>query len=141
MAKLLPMNQLLSRMTPPILSLVNGNGLSRGEVLNLVFHYLEVHCPENQEKYISGGSPIFYYETSKRSHKVPVTKSTKPMGDILLDLENSILPLSHDHDLQWYEILTLVDSKIQQKCPQAIEPKSRWYYGPKEGLKKFKRNA
>lgn len=140
MAKLLPVNKLLSRMNQPIVALVCGNGLSRGEVLNIVFHYLEVHCPENQEKYVGGGSPVFYYESSQRPHKVPVTKRTKPMGDILLDLENCIMPLAHDHDLQWYEILTLIDSRIQQKCPQAIESKSRWYYGPKEGLSKFKRN-
>jgi hypothetical protein len=140
MAKLMPMNQLISRLTKPLLDLVNGNGLTRGEILQVVFRYLELHCPENQEKYVGGGQPVFAYQVSAKTHLVPVTKRTKPMGDILLDLENCLLPLAHDHDLQWYEILALVDSKINQKCPQAIEPNSRWYYGPKEGLNKFKRN-
>jgi hypothetical protein len=139
MKKLLPMNQLLNQMTKPLIGLVKGNGLTRGEVLNLVFRYLEVHCPENQEKYIGGGSPVFYYQTSTRTHVVPISTKTKAMGDLLLDLESAILPMSHNHDLQWYEILSLVDMKIQSKCSEAIEKNSKWYYGPKEGLAKFKR--
>lgn len=138
MAKLVPMNKLLTKMTKPILDLVYGQGLSRGEILSLVFNYLQVHCPDQQEKYVGGGHPVYFYQAPK-NHLVPVTKRPRPMGDVLLDLEEALLPLAYDHDLQWYEILSLVDFKIIQKCPEAIEPKSRWFYGPQEGLRKFKR--
>jgi len=36
-------------------------GLQWGDILNLTRGYLEVHCPNAQEQYTTGGSPVFYY--------------------------------------------------------------------------------
>lgn len=44
-------------------------GLQWGDILNLTRGYLEVHCPDAQEKYIAGGSPVFYYGPAQSDDK------------------------------------------------------------------------
>ena len=41
--------------------LTDDHDLQFGDILNLVYGYLEVHHPESKEEYVEGGHPIFYY--------------------------------------------------------------------------------
>ena len=59
--KLRPLGEITSDLEPLLLELVDGHGCQWGEILNLVRGYLEIHCPEAQEKYNAGGSPVFFY--------------------------------------------------------------------------------
>lgn len=31
------------------------------EIYELVYSYLEIHCPDSREEYVDGGNPLFYY--------------------------------------------------------------------------------
>lgn len=37
------------------------HGLQWGDVLALIFRYMQVHLPEDQEEYMDGTHPEFYY--------------------------------------------------------------------------------
>lgn len=41
--------------------LVNDHGFQWGDILANQYVYLMIHCPDAQEKYLTGGSPEFYY--------------------------------------------------------------------------------
>lgn len=41
--------------------LVYDHELQTGDILNLVYGYLEIHCPDAFEQYEDGGQPVFYY--------------------------------------------------------------------------------
>ncbi len=51
-----------------IIQMMVDHGLQWGDILNLTRGYLEVHCPGAQEKYVAGGSPVFYYGPQPESN-------------------------------------------------------------------------
>lgn len=64
----------------------------------------------------------------------------RPMGDIMLDLENLVTEMVETHDLQWGDILSLVHGYLMVHNPGAREEYVEgghpvYYYGPQEGLK------
>lgn len=144
--KIKPVGILIKQLKRPLQELTYGHRLSWGQILILVKSYLEVHYPDGQEKYVGGGSPVFFYGgngwdrfTIKSSKKAKV----RPLGDIMLDMEEILLTLSHDHDMQWYEVLSLVRSSLLAHCPEGeevVKGKSPlFFYGPKENLSKAKK--
>ena len=44
-----------------VAEMVDDHDMQWGEILNIVYGYLEVHRPDAQEEYEEGGNPIFYY--------------------------------------------------------------------------------
>ncbi len=57
-----PMGEILYDMEELIGEMTDDHDLQWGDILNLVYGYLEVHCPEAQEIYEDDGSgPVFYY--------------------------------------------------------------------------------
>ncbi len=60
MAKLRTAGKVLLDIEPLLVELVD-HDLQHGEILNLIRGYLEIHCPEAKERYVDGGSPMFYY--------------------------------------------------------------------------------
>jgi len=56
-----PLGEVLLDLEPLILEMAYDHDLQWGDVLNVVKGYLEVHCPEAQERYVKGGNPVFYY--------------------------------------------------------------------------------
>ena len=65
MAKLRPLGAVLLDLEPLLLEMVVNHDLQTGDVLNLVYGYLEVHCPGAKEEYDDGGNPMFYYGPKK----------------------------------------------------------------------------
>ena len=64
----------------------------------------------------------------------------RPMGDILLDLEELINEMTDDHDLQWGDVLNLMYGYLLVHRPDAREEYTegghpKFYYGPEEGIK------
>lgn len=53
--------EIMFDMEDLLMEMTHEQDLQWNEVLNLVRGYLEVHCPEGQEEYVDGGSPVFYY--------------------------------------------------------------------------------
>jgi len=60
MAKLRKLGDVLLDMEPLILEMVD-HGLEYGDILNLVYGYLEVHAPGAKEEYTDGTHPVFFY--------------------------------------------------------------------------------
>lgn len=56
-----PVGEILLDIEPLILELVEDHDLQWGDVINLIYGYLVVHCPGAREEYEDGSSPIFYY--------------------------------------------------------------------------------
>ena len=61
----------------------------------------------------------------------------RPMGDIMLDLENIVCEMADSHDMQKGEILGLVSQYIDVHLPESIEEYEDgtspiYYYGPKK---------
>jgi hypothetical protein len=61
-----PLGDVLLEMEPLILEMVEEHDLQTGDILNLVFGYMQVHCPGAQEEYTDGGSPEFYYGPKRK---------------------------------------------------------------------------
>jgi len=66
-----------------------------------------------------------------------MSKKLRPMGKILLDLEEILLEMVDSHDLQHGDILNLVNGYLEVHCPDAKEQytdggQPTFYYGPKE---------
>lgn len=61
MKKIRPLGQILLEIEPLILEMVEEHDLQYGDILNLIYGYLEVHCPDAREKYLDNTSPRFYY--------------------------------------------------------------------------------
>ena len=59
--ELRPLGDITGDLEPLILEMVEQHDMQFGEILNLVYGYLSVHCPGAREEYESGGSPTFYY--------------------------------------------------------------------------------
>lgn len=59
--KVRPLGDIMMDMEPLLMEMTHSQDLQWHEILNLVKGYLEVHCPEGKEEYVSGGSPVFYY--------------------------------------------------------------------------------
>lgn len=65
-------------------------------------------------------------------------KKARPLGKILMDLENILEEMIDSHDLQWYDVLFAVYGWLMVHRPDAQEEytdgtKPVFYYGPKEG--------
>lgn len=56
-----PLGNIMLDMEKLIEEMTDDHDLQYGDILNLVFGYLEVHCPHAKEEYTDGGNPIFYY--------------------------------------------------------------------------------
>lgn len=63
--KLRPIGDIMLDVEPLMLEMAYDHDLQWGDILNLIHGYLEVHCPEAQERYIKGGHPHFYYGPKK----------------------------------------------------------------------------
>jgi hypothetical protein len=59
--RLRPLGDILLDHEKILLEMAQAHGLQWGDILNLTRGYLEVHCPEAQERYVAGGNPVFYY--------------------------------------------------------------------------------
>ena len=60
--KLRKLGDITSDLEPLILEMVEDHQLQIGEVMNLLYGYLVIHCPGAKEVYVKdGSSPIFYY--------------------------------------------------------------------------------
>lgn len=57
---LLDLEILLQEMTDE-----NQHGMQYGDVLSLIFSWLEIHAPHAKEEYIDGGHPEFFYGYKK----------------------------------------------------------------------------
>ena len=57
-----PLGQITDDMEPLLQEMVYEHELQWGEILNLVYGYLKIHCPDGEEVYeICETSPEFYY--------------------------------------------------------------------------------
>lgn len=65
MSKLRPLGDILLDLEPLLEELTDCHELQYGDVLALVYAWLQVHRPEAQEEYVSGGTPVFYYGPEK----------------------------------------------------------------------------
>lgn len=61
MKKLRKVGDILLDIEPLILELAEKHELQYGDILNLVYGYLKVHCPGAEEEYLDGKHPEFYY--------------------------------------------------------------------------------
>lgn len=66
------------------------------------------------------------------------------LGDIMHELEAVVTKMVKQHDLQHGEILNLVNGYLEVHYPEAKEEyitggEPKFYYGPKEGLRRRKR--
>lgn len=64
-------------------------------------------------------------------------KKIRPLGEILLDMEELILEMTDEHDLQWGDILNLIRGYLEVHCPEAKElyedgEEPIFFYGPKK---------
>ncbi len=48
-------------------------------------------------------------------------KKLRPLGNILLDMEDLLQEMTDDHDLQWGDVLFLVYGWLQVHAPKAKE--------------------
>lgn len=68
--KLRPLGHVLLDLEPLILEMCTDHDLQWSDVLFLIYGYLQVHCPDAQEKYnVGGGSPEFYYGSPRSEVK------------------------------------------------------------------------
>lgn len=66
--KIKPLGKLLLDLEKILLEMVDEHELQYGDILNLVYGYLEVHAPGAKEIYEDdGSSPEFYYGPRKSS--------------------------------------------------------------------------
>lgn len=59
--KLRKLGDITSDLEPLLLEMVVVHEMQFHEILGIIHSYLEVHCPEAKEKYLTGGSPIYFY--------------------------------------------------------------------------------
>lgn len=60
-----PLGQTLLDLELILDEMVDTHELQWGDILNLIHGHLEIHSPQAQEEYVSGGSPVFYYGPNK----------------------------------------------------------------------------
>lgn len=63
--KLRALGKVLLEMEPLILEAVCDHDLQWSDFLALMHAYLQVHCPDAQEKYLDGSSPKYSYGFKK----------------------------------------------------------------------------
>lgn len=68
MKKPRPLGDIMLDLEPLLLEMVESHDLQYGDILNLVYGYLEVHAPDAKEVYVRGGSPEFYYGPKRRKN-------------------------------------------------------------------------
>lgn len=66
MAKLRKVGDITLDMEKLLEELSYDHDLQHGEVLALVFSWLQIHAPSQREEYTEGGHPEFYYGPSKK---------------------------------------------------------------------------
>jgi hypothetical protein len=67
----------------------------------------------------------------------------RPMGTILLDLEEVLQTYCYKHDFLWGTVLLLTRLRLEMNCPNAQEQYTsggnpRYYYGSPAGVKAYK---
>lgn len=65
MRKVRRMGDVTLSMETVIQEMCEDHDLQWGEVINIIRGYLEVHYPNQQEEYIDGSHPVFYYGPKK----------------------------------------------------------------------------
>jgi hypothetical protein len=154
--KIRPMGQILLDLEEVIQKLCYKHDFKWGSILWTVRIILELDCPNAQEQYISGGSPVFYYgplknivayNKSTKSNSA-AAKSSNPKSlqisnsvtlKTVLKLKSLIKECCDIHDLQWGDVFNLVKGYLEIHIPEAQESRSNaplFYYGPSEGLTK-----
>lgn len=73
----------------------------------------------------------------QRKNSVESSQKLRSLGDIMLDLEPIIQEMTHEHDMQWYEILNLIRGYLEVHCPSGREEYEdgthpAFFYGAKE---------
>lgn len=63
--KLRKLGDIMLDLEPLIEEMAIGHDLQWFEILNLIHGYLQSHYPEQQEEYLDGTHPIFYYGPQK----------------------------------------------------------------------------
>ena len=56
-----PLGEVTSDLEPLLLEMAYNHDLQHGEILNIIRGYLEIHAPEQRERYTDGTNPVFYY--------------------------------------------------------------------------------
>jgi len=72
--KVRPLGDITLELEPLLLEMVSSHELQHGEILNIIRGYLEIHCPDAQEQYTDGTTPVFFYgheETLNERRKRP----------------------------------------------------------------------
>lgn len=64
--KLQPMGEITLELENVLQKMAHDHDLQWGEILGLVHTWLNIHAPSNQEEYVDGGSPVYYYGTPKK---------------------------------------------------------------------------
>lgn len=59
--KVRPLGQVMLDLEELLLEMTESHELQYGDILNLVYGYLEVHCPHAKEEYLDGTNPTFFY--------------------------------------------------------------------------------
>jgi hypothetical protein len=62
MKKIRPMGEIISDLEPLLMELVDIHDLQRGDIMALIFNYINVHLPQSIEIYeADGSSPEYKY--------------------------------------------------------------------------------
>ena len=64
--KIRPLGDIMLDLEPLIFEMVEDHDLQFGDILNLVFGYMKVHCPDAQEEFLDGTHPVFFYGTKEK---------------------------------------------------------------------------
>ena len=67
MKRIRPLGNVTQDLEPLLLEMVLEHDLQVGEILNLIYGYLQIHTPNAFEEYDDGsGRPMFYYGPKER---------------------------------------------------------------------------
>lgn len=90
-------------------------------------------CPECRTILYYPNTPMFQ---TVRAYKLLLQKQLQPFGDVTLELEKVLEKMTHDHDLQWGEVLGQVlawlfvhAESYRETYLDGTHPE--YYYGPK----------
>lgn len=64
--QLRPLGEITLELEKVLEEMTNDHDLQWGEILGLVHTWLNIHAPANQEEYVDGGSPVYYYGPNKK---------------------------------------------------------------------------
>lgn len=60
-----PVGDITQDLEPLLFELTQDHELQHGEVLALIFSWLQIHAPASREQYTEGGSPTYFYGYKK----------------------------------------------------------------------------